>query len=186
MAPTAIIVPVAEAEPATDRWRRRYTPDGADGMPPHVTVLYPFVDENVLVGDQIRQVDAALGDFQPFDFSLVSLDEFAASDAKPCVLYLTPDPPEPFREMTDALVMAFPDFPPYGGAFARVIPHLTVANDREAPLSDIRDVVGPALPITARAVEARIMRYADDGWRTKSRIDLRRRERDSDGGSVFV
>jgi hypothetical protein len=35
---TALIVPLAEAAPVVDRWRERST-----GMPPHVTLLFPFV-----------------------------------------------------------------------------------------------------------------------------------------------
>lgn len=178
MAPTAIIVPVPEAEPTTDQWRRQYTEDGADGMPPHVTLLYPFVDDSVLVAGQIRQVRSILGDFEPFEFVLADFGEFAASGTTAPVLYLAPDPPDRFREMTNALVGAFPDYPPYGGQFTSVIPHLTVAEAHKAPLVDIRDDVAPALPIRPRAAEARVMRHGDDRWRTRSRIYLGRKERD--------
>src|SRR5216684_4893645 len=178
MASTAIIVPVSEAEPTTDRWRRQYTEDGADGMPPHVTLLYPFVDESVLVAGQIRQIRAILGDFHPFEFELKGLGEFGASGNTAPVFYLAPDPADRFREMTDALVGAFPDYLPYGGQFTSVIPHLTVAADHRAPLAGIRDYVAPALPIRAQAAEAQVMRHGDDGWRTKSRVYLGRKERD--------
>jgi 2'-5' RNA ligase len=176
MTATAIIVPVPKAEPAIARWRRRYTEDRADAMPPHVTLLYPFVDDSVLVAGQIRQVRGILADFQPFEFVLADFGEFAASGTTAPVLYLAPDPPDRFWAMTNALVSVFPNYLPYGGQFTGVIPHLTVAEYHQTPLADIRDDVAPALPIRARAVEAHVMRYGDDGWRTKSRIYLGRKE----------
>jgi 2'-5' RNA ligase len=171
---TAIIVPVPEAEHAIERWRREYTEAGTRGMPPHVTLLFPFVDDSVLVTGQLRQIRGMLGAFEPFDFVLGDFGEFAASDTAPPVLYLAPDPAARFEEMTVALVEAFPEYPPYSGEFTTVIPHLTVAHDHEAPIPEIRDDVAPALPIKARAEEAWVMRQRDDGWRTAGKISIGR------------
>jgi 2'-5' RNA ligase len=168
---TAIIVPVLEVEPAIERWRREYTQAGADGMPPHVTLLFPFVDDAVLVTGQIRQIRGILESFEPFDFVLDELREFAPPGTTAPVLYLAPDPAVPFEEVTAALAGAFREYPPYGGEFTTVIPHLTVAHDHEAPLAEIRADVAPALPIGARAEEAWVMRQGDDGWHTACRIE---------------
>src|SRR4051794_33459062 len=46
------------------------------------------------------------------------------------VLWLDPDPAQPFRDLTDALWSAFPDRPLYGGAHDTVVPHLTVGERR--------------------------------------------------------
>jgi hypothetical protein len=128
--------------------------------------------------DHIRQIRGILGTFDSFDFVLVDFGEFAASDTTAPVLYLAPDPAARFEELTVALVGAFPKYPPYGDEFSTVIPHLTVAHDHEAPLAEIRDDVAPALPISARAEEAWVMRQGDDGWRTASRIYFGRRGHD--------
>src|SRR5919204_2139651 len=117
MAASAIVVPVPEAEAATELWRRQYTQDGADDMSPHVTLLYPFLDDSLLVAGQVRTLRNTLADFQPFDFVLTEFAEFPASATTARVLYLAPEPPEPFREMTNAISAAFPDYPPYGGEF---------------------------------------------------------------------
>jgi 2'-5' RNA ligase len=143
-------------------------------MPPHVTLLFPFVDDSVLVTSQIRELRGILRNFEPFAFVLDDLREFAASETTAPVLYLAPDPVARFEEMTLALVGAFPEYPPYGGEFTTLIPHLTVAHDREAPLAEIRADVAPALPINARAEEAWVMRQGDDGWRAASRIQFGR------------
>jgi 2'-5' RNA ligase len=106
MAATAIVVPVSEAEPATELWRRQYTQDGADGMPPHVTLLYPFVDDSLLVAGQVRTLRNTLAEFQPFEFVLAEFAEFPASATTARVLYLAPVPHDPFREMTHAISAA--------------------------------------------------------------------------------
>ena len=186
MAATAIVVPVPEAEPATELWRRQYTQDGADGMPPHVTLLYPFVDDSLLVAGQVRTLRNTLAEFQPFDFVLAKFAEFPASAAIARVLYLAPEPPDPFREMTAAITAAFPDYPPYGGEFATVVPHLTIAEADDAPLAEIRAAVARSLPIMARAAEAQVMRLAADGWRARSRILLGRSEPDYRGAPLFL
>jgi 2'-5' RNA ligase len=186
MAATAIVVPVSEAETATELWRRRYTQDGADGMPPHVTLLYPFVDDGLLVAGQVRTLRNTLGEFQPFEFVLGAFAEFPASATTARVLYLAPEPSDPFREMTHAISAAFPDYPPYGGEFATVVPHLTVAEDDDAPLAEIRANVTKSLPITARAAEAHVMRLGADGWRTRGRILLGRSGSDDRGEPLYL
>ena len=44
MAETALVVVIPELEPLVAAWRDRLTADGPRGMPPHVTLLYPFAD----------------------------------------------------------------------------------------------------------------------------------------------
>ena len=55
----------------------------------------------------------------------------------PTVVYLAPEPSEPFDRLTEAIDARFPDFPPYAGAFDGVIPHLTITESAAAPLDDI-------------------------------------------------
>jgi 2'-5' RNA ligase len=169
MAATALIVPVEEAEQAVGPWRRRYTQDGADGMPAHVTLLCPFVDDSILVAGHVREVEALLGSFEPFDFRLATFAEFPGP---PPVLYFEPRPAEPFRAMTEALGQRFPDCPPYGGVFDEIIPHLTIAEGPAAPFAEIQDAVAPAVPLIGRAVAGWLMEYKLGRWQIRRRIRL--------------
>jgi hypothetical protein len=170
VAETAIIVPVPEAEPVVGRWRRCYTPSGASGMPAHITLLVPFTDSDVLDADRTREVGVILGRFEPIELSLVATAYF---DGPPTVLYLEPEPAGPFRAMTEALVRAFPEHPPYGGAQGQIIPHLTVATRLERErLAAIEAEVAGMLPITARPNEAWLMAYAHRAWRLRDRFTL--------------
>ena len=171
MAPTAIVIPVLEADASTGRWRGAYTQDGACAMPPHVTLLYPFVDDGVLGDRHVRAVAEIVGARPAFDFTLARFGEFPGGEGAPTVLYIAPEPDAPFRELADALVEAFPEHPLYDGAFAEVVPHLTVASHHDAPVDEIRADVAGALPIAARASEAWLMRF-DGHWQTHARTPL--------------
>ena len=58
------------------------------------------------------------------------------------VLWLAPEPDQPFRALTTALHAAFPQHPPFGGSYPDVVPHLTIG-DRP-----------PGGPVTLQAAEA--------------------------------
>lgn len=104
-----------------------------------MTLLYPFVDESLLVAGQVGALRNKLAESQPFDFMLADFAEFPASATTARVLYLASEPPDRFREMTRAITAAFPDYPPYGGEFATVVPHLTIAEAEGVPLAESAD-----------------------------------------------
>jgi hypothetical protein len=60
------------------------------------------------------------------------------------VLWLSPRPAEPFTALTSAVLSAFPAYPPYGGEYDDVVPHLTVGHGVEG--SNLRDVERQVLP----------------------------------------
>jgi hypothetical protein len=69
------------------------------------------------------------------------------------VLWLDPEPAQPFRQLTAAVWRAFPQHPPYGGAYDDVVPHLTIAEQRLADmpaLLAVERVVQSGLPLVAR------------------------------------
>jgi 2'-5' RNA ligase len=171
MAATALIVPFEQADPLLLRWRRAHTTDGAEGMPAHVTLIYPFVDDVQLVAGQVSELRGVLAAFTPFDVRFTSFGRF---DRPPSVLYLKPEPAKPFMDMVDAIVDRFPTKPPYGGEFDTVVPHLTVAQTSDAEVLDNAEAdVATHLPLAARTTHVHVMpHYGTDGWRMRNRIDL--------------
>jgi 2'-5' RNA ligase len=168
VAETAIIVPVPEAEAVVGPWRRRYTPSGAAGMPAHVTLLVPFIDSEGLGAGQTSAVEEVVARFEPIELALTATAYFKGP---PMVLYFVPEPAEPFRAMTAALVSFFPEHQPYGGAHSTIVPHLTVATRLEQDrLAAIEAEVAEALPITARLGEAWLMEHGGDAWCLRRRF----------------
>jgi hypothetical protein len=106
---------------------RHLDPAAGFGLPAHVTVLYPFGPVDILdetLRSELRGVFAATATFEvEFRHSQWFGDE---------VLWLAPEDPRPFVALTEAVTSAYPAWPPYGGAFETVIPHLTVGDITEA------------------------------------------------------
>jgi 2'-5' RNA ligase len=161
------VVEVPEAERAVGAHYWTQTRSGREGLPPHVTLLIPFFDSEDVPLTELCEI---LGAFEPFDFSLTELRRFGARDL---VLWLAPEPVRPFLAMTQALVTAFPDYPPYAGAFDDVVPHLTVAVGRDAAVLDKveRDVID-ALPLAARAEAATVVVNVAGRWSPQASVPL--------------
>src|SRR5436305_15266604 len=131
MTGSALVVLVPEAEALVKPFRDRHDPSAAAGMPAHITLLYPFkapdeVDEIVL--DRLRQCAMR---FTPIRFTLGAIRRFPIG-----VLYLAPQPNEPFRQLTLAIWDRYPETPPYGGKWPDIVPHLSVASVADAQQLD--------------------------------------------------
>jgi len=158
MAETALVVLLPELEPLIGGWRRRYTGDGARGMPPHVTLIIPFADSADL-GDLLGPLGRVVSAFAAFEVTLVRTARF------PGLVYLRPEPDEPFVAMTEALAAAFPDFPPYAGEFQEIVPHITVGQADDAVLTDLERELAPKLPVQVRVERAWLVENTAAGWR---------------------
>jgi 2'-5' RNA ligase len=160
-----VIVVVPEAEPIVGRWRLQHTLDAPLGIPAHVTLLFPFVEpERVAqVEDRLAGLVAATPAFEVV---------FARTAKLPEVLYLEPEPAEPFFALTHAIEREWPDQPPYGGHYETVVPHLTVAeSDDPALLDQIALELEPRLPLRSRVREASLFVESHEGrWSEHGRL----------------
>lgn len=132
---TAFVVRVPSAEGLVAELRNRYDATVELGVPAHISILVPFMDPGQVTPAVLAKAQAALREIPCFEFTLRRVGRF------PTTAYLAPEPSAPFVTMTAALVRAFPEFPPYGGEHADVIPHLTVAHgDAEDAISAVLDL----------------------------------------------
>lgn len=151
---SGLIVEVPEAELAVSPWRSRLDPMAELGVPAHITVLFPFAPPLSIDNLTIRTLRELFTNIAAFDFSLVATHWFDDT-----VLWLAPDQDAQFRALTHTVSDTFPAYPPYGGQFPVVVPHLTIAD--RGPADDMRAAeqqVQLALPIksTARSVSLMI------------------------------
>jgi 2'-5' RNA ligase len=168
LAATALVALLPELEPLVGGWRRRYTDDGARGMPPHVTLIGPFADSSE-VDDLLEPLVRVFATFAPFELDLRETARF------PGLLYLRPEPAEAFVEIIEALVRAFPDFPPYAGEFDEIVPHVTVAQGDDEVLAAAVGELETQLPVTARVERAWLVEDTPGGWRRHTAFPLERR-----------
>jgi GrpB-like predicted nucleotidyltransferase (UPF0157 family)/2'-5' RNA ligase len=118
------------------------------GVPAHVTVLYPFVEPAQVDEGLITALAAAIEPVRAFELQFARTAWFGEE-----VLWLDPEPAQPFRDLTTAVWRAFPHQPPYAGAHDDVVPHLTIAERRRGTVTAMREAeqaIQQGLPLAAR------------------------------------
>lgn len=160
-----------EAEPLVQELRLAYDPAAALGVPPHITLNYPFIPGADLSVDLKVELQTLFAAFDPFEFNLAKVARF--SD----VIYLAPSPARPFIQLIQAVAARYPDSPPYGGAFDTVVPHLTVAQIEDPLLLDqltaeLKNSLADKLPLSAKAEQVSLMDDKDGRWVRRAEFPL--------------
>src|SRR5205085_2386586 len=133
---------------------------GFDVVPGHITLLAPFLPEDQLDDGTWETLGEFFADITPFSFELTDVCEFPSG-----VTYLAPEPAATFRRLTSELHRLFPEFPPYGGAFDEIVPHLTVPLSEGESLGTLTATLAPGLPLGVHAASAAVFVTDEDGTR---------------------
>jgi 2'-5' RNA ligase len=170
---TAVLVLVPEAEPAVAEHRRHLDRAASWGVPAHLSVVYPFAPPADVDDDVLARLAAAVGTVAAFDCVFPRAEWFGAD-----VLWLAPEPDAPFRELTRAVVAAFPAHQPYGGRYDDPAPHLTVGELRLGSAEELAAAelaVQAHLPVAARIDRAVLLagRPERASWRPVADFALR-------------
>jgi 2'-5' RNA ligase len=154
----ALVVPFEGLAPVVDDLRERTCASKpSHGMPPHVTLLVPAPRD-------VEAIAEVLFAFAAFEVVFARLDRF------PGVLWLAPEPAQPLARMIEALIERFPDYPPYGGAFGEIVPHLTVA---QSEFDEAVSTLEPWLPLSTRAERAVLLEQVQAvHWRELATFEL--------------
>jgi 2'-5' RNA ligase len=152
---TTLIVPV----PAADKLLQKSAREA--GMPPHITIFYPFLNVRTIDAETESTLGALLAEVPAFDFGLSEIGRF------PGVVYLAPDPASPFIALTEAIAERWPDHQPYGGAFEEIVPHLTVAYGAPIPGG-----LAEQLPLRVQASEVWLMSRVARRWTRRRAFPL--------------
>lgn len=169
---TAVIAAIPEAEPLIGEHRQHLDAAAARGVPAHVTVLSPFVAPAAIDARVVGTLAAAVVAVSAFHCRFTHTDWFGED-----VLWLAPEPAEPFRQLTAAVWGAFPQHPPYEGVHEEVVPHLTIAERRRGDLTAVRAAeraVQPGLPLSARIESVLLIAgtEASSSWRILHTLPL--------------
>lgn len=154
---TGLVVPVMEAERLVAPWSGRL-PAAARALPPHVTVLWPFLPVDAADHRAERRLEDLLAGVPGFSFALSRVAELADAAV------LLPEPAAPFRALTRLIWDEWPECPPYGGAFDDIAPHVTVLVDptaRERRAAE--EALLPRLPLPCRATEVLLVEETPAG-----------------------
>jgi 2'-5' RNA ligase len=168
---SALVVLIPEAESVIETFRKRYDPSAAVGLPAHVTLLYPFKSPDELTGDLSVTLRELFLQHPGFACSFTEIQRF------PDMFYLAPVPARPFRQLTEVIFMHFPDTPPYGGAFAKIIPHLTIAQANDPQqfneiAADFQLAARKLLPIHVWVNTVSLLEYSSGLWKLREQFPL--------------
>ena len=167
---TALVVLVPEAEPMVQQFRGKHD-SVADGVPAHITILFPFMPPDAIDGAAETQLRHLFASHARFDFVLADIRRF------PSVIYLAPEPAQPFVTLTESVVSAYPEFLPYEGNFPDITPHLTVAHAKDqALLSEIERAFATqsaeSLPLKVSTDQVALMERRNGRWRKRMTFAL--------------
>jgi 2'-5' RNA ligase len=164
---SAVLIPVPAAEPLVGRWRADYDPVALSGVPAHVTLIVPWLPPDEITAEELAELDDALADVKAFDFVLDAVGWFGRR-----VLWLAPNPADPFRRLTAALADRFAT-PPWEDEFDEVIPHLTVGHASDGvELSAVAAALEPGLPVACRADQVWVMVGDGQQWTVRATTPL--------------
>jgi 2'-5' RNA ligase len=156
---SALLLSVPAAEAAVGAHRDRLDPSARDGVPAHVTVLYPFLPPAEIGPGVLAELSRLFAGVPRFSFILDQVRWFGES-----VVWLGPSDESPFRALTELAGEAYPSCSPYGGEHPDPVPHLTIGQlGGPAELRAAAEAVHPLLPITAEATEVTLMAGPEPG-----------------------
>jgi 2'-5' RNA ligase len=166
---SSIDILVPELSDLLRPWREA---SAAKGVPPHVSLLYPWRTPPV-TADDIAVLRAAIARVRKFAIRFVAIERFTAR-----ALYLKIADESPVRALMRTIHAAFPDSPPYGGEFPDPAPHLTVAKaSAEAKLDQLQQelsfTLGSHLPLSIEVRSVAVMEEDAEGfWRRTDELPL--------------
>jgi 2'-5' RNA ligase len=166
---SALLIPVPAAEPLVGAARLGHDPVAAAGVPSHITLIVPWIEPARLNtdGEVVPALIETLDDVKCFDFELTAVRWFADR-----VLWLSPEPTEPFLELTAILAARF-DTPPWAGKFTDVVPHLTIGHaGAGGPLLPVAESLAALLPLACRAEEVWAMVGDGQRWHVHAKVPL--------------
>jgi len=143
------------------------------GVPPHVTILSPFLDAADLDRGVLATIAAIAARVPAFDVGFEAVRRWPPSDLGSGVVWLEPTPGEPFVALTRAIWAAFPSHPPYGREDDELEAHLTIAIDDPARFDGVEAEACWLVPFRRRAREVLLLVEGAEGrWRTRRRLPL--------------
>jgi 2'-5' RNA ligase len=143
----------------------------AFGVPPHVSVLFPW-RQPPLDETDIADLRRALTGLPRFPIEFDSVQCFDRG-----VVYAALRDSGSLTQLMRKVWSAFPETPPYGGEFAEPTPHLTLAkcspDDLEGTHAELTRTLAGRLPVQFEVSSVAVLVEAEDGiWQEAARVGL--------------
>lgn len=168
---TAIIIIFPELAPNIDKWRLRTVEVARRGVPPHVTLLFPWKEAPVR-DDDIAIISDLCKGVTSFNVEFDELKHFPGG-----TVYLSLRNEQKILSLSKQIWSRFPETPPYEGIHKNPVPHLTVAQSDVLTISklyaDVLLDIGDSLPFSCEVSGVAILEEDVTGeWHIRTRIAL--------------
>ncbi len=162
---TALILPVPAADPLVGPWRARYDRSAREGVPAHLTLLYPFLPPDEVGVEELDHLAEIATSLAPFSL------RFSRVEALGDILVLEPEPYAAVERAREAVLQRWPGLVPYGGKYGpRPRLHLTVAwsaparPDGAEDFSPVIAAIRPELPLSCEVGALWLMERREGLW----------------------
>ncbi|MGW1550618.1 2'-5' RNA ligase family protein [Streptomyces sp. NPDC002346] len=130
-------------------------------------IVFPYLDESRIDASVHSALTDVLGSHPAFDL------RFERCGRLPEVLYLVPEPDTQLRQLTEAIADRWPEAPSYGGRFAEIVPHLTIAKGQgDAVLEEIETDLAGRPPFTSHVSSVELMVHDGTKWQERASFAL--------------
>ena len=165
-APETALVLVVTLPVALEALRRRSIADATGGVPPHVTLLYPFAEESQVDAAVLATIAAVVARHPAMRLTLGEGRRF------PDTLYVSVEPDARLRALQGELAAAFPTLPLYGGAY-EFVPHVSIVEGQAAAGPHaFDDPAWGGLPVEQDVDAVDLITGRDGRWATRHRFPL--------------
>lgn len=163
---TGVIIPVPAVDELLATVATRYPGTVREGIPAHLSVLYPFIAAEQVDEQLIGVLSGLFTGQSPISVS------FAAVRRNAGFVYLPPRPAGRIAQLVGTVRQRWPEVTPYAGLYGDVEPHVTIAicSSAETAVRIERDT-HPVLPIPAELREAWLVEF-DGKWSLRARFEF--------------
>lgn len=171
MARTLLALMVPEAEPVVGSFRDEYDPSARRGLGAHITLIYPFLDSQLITHGVRVRLQRTIAECPAAMFRLAQVHTF------PSVVWLAPEPVRHIAGLVSALERAFPEAPAGGGAFPDYVAHLTAARnvrdqEKEVVTNELRARLADHGPVYCWCEQVTLLVNEERRWRPVAQFDL--------------
>lgn len=126
---SAIDFIIEELIPFIQNYREKYTKDGAAGMLPHLSLLYPFYSTLKDIDGSIHRIKSLCEGISSVDITIVEMGYFMSKE----ILYLKPYPQKNLLKIIKIFAEEFTETPPYEGKYPldELSSHITISSNKE-------------------------------------------------------
>ena len=161
-----MVVRIPDFDEHIESLRGRFgLPRKPNGIASHVTVIVPFLSRDELNDGGLQTLRELCASVKPFDVT------FARSARFPHVLYLAPEPAQPFIALTHALTARWPQLAPHASREKQIVPHLTVTTSRPARVfHQVEEALRALLPLRVQVDAAQLYLFDGRAWTEDARL----------------